>query len=38
MSHINRCTPTGQRDYALFAMMFNTGARVQAVLNSVSLS
>lgn len=33
MSHIDRRTPTGQRDYALFALMFNTGARVQEVLN-----
>jgi len=33
MSHINRRTPSGQRDYALFALMFNTGARVQEVLN-----
>jgi len=33
MNHIDRRTPTGQRDYALFALMFNTGARVQEVLN-----
>jgi len=25
MNHIDRRTPTGQRDYALFALMFNTG-------------
>lgn len=33
MSHIDRRSPAGQRDYALFALMFNTGARVQEVLN-----
>ena len=33
MEHIDRRTPSGQRDYALFALMFNTGARVQEVLN-----
>lgn len=33
MGHIDRRTPAGQRDYALFALMFNTGARVQEVLN-----
>ena len=33
MGHIDRRTPSGQRDYALFALMFNTGARVQEVLN-----
>lgn len=33
MSHIDRRTPSGQRDFALFALMFNTGARVQEVLN-----
>jgi integrase/recombinase XerD len=33
MSHIDRRTPNGQRDYALFALMFNTGARVQEVLD-----
>lgn len=32
MNHIDRRTPAGQRDYALFALMFNTGARVQEVL------
>lgn len=30
---IDRSGPLGQRDYALFALMFNTGARVQEVLN-----
>lgn len=33
MNNIDRRTPAGQRDYALFALMFNTGARVQEVLN-----
>jgi len=33
MGHIDRRTPAGQRDYALFALMCNTGARVQEVLN-----
>jgi integrase/recombinase XerD len=33
LDHIDRGTPTGQRDYALFALMFNTGARVQEVLD-----
>jgi site-specific recombinase XerD len=33
MDHIDRRTPAGQRDYALFALMCNTGARVQEVLN-----
>jgi integrase/recombinase XerD len=30
---MDRSRPDGQRDYALFALMFNTGARVQEVLN-----
>jgi len=30
---IDRSTPAGQRDYALFALMFNTGARVQEILD-----
>ena len=30
---IDRTTPLGRRDYALFALMFNTGARVQEVLD-----
>jgi site-specific recombinase XerD len=33
LDHIDRGTPTGRRDYALFALMFNTGARVQEVLD-----
>jgi integrase/recombinase XerD len=30
---IDRATPSGQRDYALFALMLNTGARVQEMLD-----
>ena len=30
---IDRTTPGGQRDYALFALLFNTGARVQEILD-----
>ncbi len=30
---IDRTTSLGQRDYALFALMFNTGGRVQEILN-----
>lgn len=30
---INRATPQGCRDYALFATMFNTGGRVQEIAN-----
>jgi integrase/recombinase XerD len=30
---IDQSRPSGQRDYALFALMLNTGARVQEVLN-----
>jgi len=33
LASIDRSTPSGQRDYALFALMFNTGARVQEILN-----
>ena len=33
LKSIDRTRPAGQRDYALFALMFNTGARVQEVLN-----
>lgn len=33
MSHIDRRTPLGQRDIALFGLMLNTGARVQEVLS-----
>jgi integrase/recombinase XerD len=30
---IDRTSASGMRDYALFALMFNTGARVQEILN-----
>jgi integrase/recombinase XerD len=30
---IDRASPQGTRDYALFALMFNTGGRVQEILN-----
>ena len=33
LKNIDQSRPAGQRDYALFALMFNTGARVQEVLN-----
>jgi integrase/recombinase XerD len=33
LQSIDRQTILGRRDYALFALMFNTGARVQEVLN-----
>lgn len=33
LNSIDRSTGPGQRDYALFALMFNTGARVQEVLD-----
>jgi integrase/recombinase XerD len=33
LKSIDRTRPAGQRDYTLFALMFNTGARVQEVLN-----
>ena len=33
LAGIDRRTPTGQRDYAMFSLMFNTGARVQEILN-----
>lgn len=33
LGSIDRTTTLGQRDYALFALMFNTGARVQEILN-----
>ena len=33
LKSIDRAKAAGQRDYALFALMFNTGARVQEVLN-----
>jgi len=32
LASINRTTPRGERDYALFALLFNTGARVQEIL------
>lgn len=33
LESIDRTRPAGQRDYALFALMFNTGGRVQEILN-----
>lgn len=33
LNSIDRTAAAGRRDYALFALMFNTGARVQEVLN-----
>jgi site-specific recombinase XerD len=33
LSAIDRSTPKGRRDYALLATMFNTGARVQEILD-----
>lgn len=33
LGQIDRSTETGRRDYALFALMLNTGARVQEVLD-----
>lgn len=33
LDHIDRGTEPGQRDYTLFALMFNTGARVQEILD-----
>ena len=33
LARIDRSNWAGQRDYALFALMFNTGARVQEILN-----
>jgi len=33
LESIDRSTVRGQRDYALFALMFNTGARVQEILD-----
>lgn len=33
LKQIDRSTKVGQRDYALFALMLNTGARVQEVLD-----
>ena len=33
LGSINRTTDAGRRDYALFALMFNTGARVQEIVD-----
>lgn len=33
LAGIDRTTPSGRRDYAMFALMFNTGARVQEVVD-----
>ena len=33
LAGIDRRTLSGQRDYAMFSLMFNTGARVQEILN-----
>jgi integrase/recombinase XerD len=33
LKSIDRSTPLGKRDYALFAVMLNTGARVQEILD-----
>jgi integrase/recombinase XerD len=33
LAHIDRSSKAGRRDYALFALMFNTGARVQEILD-----
>jgi integrase/recombinase XerD len=33
LKSIDRLTPSGKRDYALFAVMLNTGARVQEILD-----
>jgi site-specific recombinase XerD len=33
LAAIDRTTPSGRRDYTIFALMFNTGARVQEILN-----
>jgi site-specific recombinase XerD len=33
LQSIDRAAPGGTRDYALFALLFNTGARVQEILN-----
>ncbi len=33
LGNIDRTTSSGRRDYALFALMLNTGARVQEILN-----
>jgi integrase/recombinase XerD len=33
LASIDRTTSSGRRDYAMFALMFNTGARVQEILD-----
>ncbi|RLA52275.1 MAG: integrase [Gammaproteobacteria bacterium] len=33
LESVDRATPKGQRDYALLATMFNTGARVQEIID-----
>lgn len=33
LQSIDRTAPGGERDYALFALLFNTGGRVQEILN-----
>lgn len=33
LAGIDRTTPSGRRDYAMFALMFNTGARVQEIID-----
>jgi integrase/recombinase XerD len=33
LASIDRSTLSGQRDYAMFSLMFNTGARIQEILN-----
>jgi site-specific recombinase XerD len=33
LNEIDRSTPDGQRDYVLLTLMFNTGARVQEIVN-----
>jgi integrase/recombinase XerD len=33
LESVNRTTPDGRRDYALLATMFNTGARVQEIID-----
>jgi site-specific recombinase XerD len=33
LKSIDRSTPSGKRDYALFSLMLNTGARVQEILD-----
>jgi integrase/recombinase XerD len=33
LNQIDRSTESGQRDYTMFALMFNTGARVQEILD-----